>query len=47
MFIAKQSKLCGMNEHTAVMSECNNVIERVGELTNLGPCDSSVPDFLR
>lgn len=47
MFDEKQSKLCGINEHTTILSECNNVGERIAELTNLGPCDNSSPDLLR
>ncbi|XP_050314000.1 AP-3 complex subunit beta-2 [Anthonomus grandis grandis] len=47
MFIEKQSKLCGMNEHIGVLPQCNNFVERIGELSNLGPCDNSVPEFLR
>lgn len=47
LFVEKQSKLCGMNEHTATLPECNNIIERIGELTNLGPCDNSEKEYLR
>ncbi|KAL1492701.1 hypothetical protein ABEB36_010917 [Hypothenemus hampei] len=48
IFLEKQAKLCGMNEHTAVLPTCiSNFLERIGELTNLGPCDSSSPEFLR
>ncbi|CAG9759558.1 unnamed protein product [Ceutorhynchus assimilis] len=47
MFVEKQSKLCGMNEHTAIVPEGHNFVERVGEFTNLGPCDNSFPEYLR
>ncbi|KAJ8980729.1 hypothetical protein NQ317_019224 [Molorchus minor] len=48
LFIEKQSALRGMNEHSTTLSQCiPNVIERIQEITNLGPCDNSESDYFR
>ncbi|XP_060537052.1 AP-3 complex subunit beta-2 [Cylas formicarius] len=47
LFLEKQSKLCGMNEHSANLPECQNIAERIYQLTNLGPCDNSETNYFR
>ncbi|XP_030748355.1 AP-3 complex subunit beta-2 [Sitophilus oryzae] len=47
LFMEKQSKLCGMNEHTALLPDCKNIIEQISELANLGPCDNTVQEYYR
>ncbi|KAJ8923706.1 hypothetical protein NQ315_010287 [Exocentrus adspersus] len=48
LFIEKQGKLRGMNEHTTTLPHCpDNVIERINETTNLGPCDNSESEYFR
>ncbi|XP_076262350.1 adaptor related protein complex 3 subunit ruby isoform X2 [Rhynchophorus ferrugineus] len=47
LFIEKQSKLCGMNEHSTLLPDSPNIVERVSELANLGPCDTTVQDYFR
>nr|CAH7761482.1 unnamed protein product [Callosobruchus chinensis] len=48
LFLEKQSRLKGMHEHSVVLPQCvDNIVERVAETTNLGPCDTSDPDIYR
>nr|CAI5862722.1 unnamed protein product [Callosobruchus analis] len=48
LFLEKQSRLKGMHEHSVVLPQCvDDIIERVAETTNLGPCDNSEPDIYR
>ncbi|XP_049826846.1 AP-3 complex subunit beta-2 [Aethina tumida] len=46
LFLEKQSKLKGMNEHTSNLSNCKgNIVERINEITNLGQCQTDSDVF--
>lgn len=48
LFIERQSKLCGMTEHSTILKNCvPNFVELIHEKTNLGPCDNSVDEYYR
>lgn len=48
LFIEKQARLRGMNEHSTALPQCTaNIIERINEITNLGPCDNSEKEYFR
>lgn len=48
LFIERQSKLCGMTEHSAILKNCvPNFVEIIHEKTNLGPCDNSDDEYYR
>nr|XP_023022269.1 AP-3 complex subunit beta-2 [Leptinotarsa decemlineata] len=48
LFIEHQSRLRGMTEHSSAVSQnISNIVEKMQEITNLGPCDNSDPDYFR
>ncbi|XP_018578940.1 AP-3 complex subunit beta-2 [Anoplophora glabripennis] len=48
LFMEKQGKLRGMNEHVTALPQCpTNIIERINETTNLGPCDNFENEYFR